>query len=86
MQVTRVDKAEKTKARVLSGQSDHNLRFADVVGLLLALGFSLRVKGSHHVFTKPGCACFFNLQPGHDGKAKPYEVRQVRQALKKFSL
>lgn len=81
-----MDKAEKTKARILSGQSDYNLRFADVVGLLLALGFSLRVKGSHHIFTKPASPCFFNLQPGHDGNAKPYEVRQVRQAIKKFSL
>jgi predicted RNA binding protein YcfA (HicA-like mRNA interferase family) len=81
-----VDKAEKIKARVVSGQSDYNLRFADVVTLLLALGFSLRVKGSHHIFTKPDDPCFFNLQPGHNGKAKPYEVRQIRQAIKKYSL
>ncbi len=81
-----MDKAEKTKARVLSGQSDHNLRFADLVALLLAMGFSLRVKGSHHIFTKPNCPCFFNLQPGRDGKAKPYEMRQVRQAIQKHHL
>jgi len=54
--------------------------------LLLALGFSLRVKGSHHIFTKPDHPCFFNLQPGRAGNAKPYEVRQVRQAIKKYSL
>ena len=70
----------------MAGQSDYNFRFADVVALLLALGFSLRVKGSHHIFTKPDHPCFFNLQPGRAGNAKPYEVRQVRQAIKKYSL
>jgi len=38
------------------------------------LGFSERIKGSHHIFTLEGKAAALNLQP--DGaKAKAYQVK-----------
>jgi hypothetical protein len=40
---------KKTMFKVLGGQSDANLAFMEVVGLLKSLGFDLRIKGSHHI-------------------------------------
>ena len=47
---------------------------------LLRLGFVERVRGSHHTFRKEGVRERLNIQ--RDGShAKPYQVRQVRQAI-----
>ena len=76
---------EKTLARVLGGQADANLSFSEITGLLAALGFQERVKGSHHIFSRSGIAEILNLQP-LGGKAKPYQVRQVRSMILKYRL
>jgi len=53
--------------------------------LLSQLGFEERVRGSHHIFRKPGIHEKINLQV--DGsKAKPYQVRQVRVVLIKYKM
>ena len=46
--------------------------------MLLALGFGERIKGGHHIFHKELVPEIINLQPLRDGKAKPYQVKQVR--------
>ena len=62
---------------------DRNISFTDLYNLLIELGFSVRIKGDHHIFTHPGVAEIINLQP--DGnKAKPYQVRQVRSLILKY--
>lgn len=48
--------------------------------LLRWLGFDERIKGSHHIFTKDGIPEILNLQP-KNAKAKPYQVRQVRNLI-----
>ena len=70
----------KTLERVLRGTSDANIAFDDLCGLLRHLGFAERVKGSHHIFTRDGIAEILNLQP-KGGKAKAYQVAQVREVL-----
>lgn len=68
---------------ILRGASDANIGFNELCNLLAHLGFSVRVRGSHHVFSKPGVSERINLQ--RDGaKAKPYQVRQVRAILVKY--
>jgi hypothetical protein len=68
------------RERILSGQSDANIRFDDLRTFLLRLGFVERVRGSHHTFRKEGIRERLNIQ--RDGShAKPYQVRQVRQAV-----
>lgn len=75
----------KIRERILSGSSDRNIDFADMLRLLERLGFAERIKGDHHIFTKSGIAEIVNLQP--KGKqAKPYQVRQVRGILVKYGL
>lgn len=71
---------------VLSGLSDKNLRFEDVRRLLRDLGFQERIKGDHHIFHRHRVIEIINLQPLGDGKAKAYQVRQVRSILLKYSL
>ncbi len=70
----------KTLARVLSGRSDENIDFEEVRNLLQRLGFSERIKGSHHIFFKSGVEEILNLQP-RCRHAKPYQVRQVGRLI-----
>lgn len=78
-------KLEFLRQRVLSGKSDANISFEDLRNLLLDLGFEERIKGSHHTYRRGGIREKPNLQ--RDGnKAKSYQVKQVRQILKKYKL
>ncbi len=65
----------------MSGQSDANIRFDDMCYLLAQLRFTQRQRGGSHVIFQRG-ADFVNLQNFH-GKIKRYQVRQVREILKK---
>lgn len=78
-------KYEKLLFQILRGTSDANVAFDDLRQLLLRLGFEERVRGSHHVFRKEGIEEKINLQ-GDRGKAKVYQVRQVREVILKYKL
>jgi len=41
--------------------------------------------GSHRIFYKEGVEEIINIQP-KGGKAKPYQVKQVRQIISKYKL
>ena len=47
---------DKLLARVLRGQSDANIAFDDLCGLLERLGFDEAIIGDHHIFRKTGLA------------------------------
>ena len=80
-----MSKWTKLIQRILEGRSDSNVAFSDLRGLLLHLGFEERTRGSHHLFRRVGVDEKLNLQRD-DGKAKPYQVRQVRQVILKYRL
>ena len=69
--------------RLLRGGSDANISFARLCRLLDSLGFQERVRGSHHIFARPGLDEIINLQ-AKAGKAKPYQVKQVRDVILKY--
>lgn len=71
---------------VIGGRSDVNIRFTDLCRLLYAAGFVSRVKGGHYIFIREGVVEIINLQPLPGGKAKPYQVRQVRELLGFYGL
>jgi hypothetical protein len=71
--------------RVLRGTADTNIAFEDLCGLLRHLGFAERVRGSHHIFSRDGVVEILNLQPS-GGKAKAYQVRQVRDVIVRYGL
>jgi len=77
---------KKTLNRVLSGLADKNIRFQNLTRLLNDFGFSVRIKGDHQIFYKEGIEEIINLQPLGDGRAKPYQVRQVRGIIYKYKL
>jgi hypothetical protein len=77
--------ASKILNQVLRGQSDASIRFADLRVLLMRLSFVERIRGSHHIFSKEGVEEILNLQP-KGGKAKPYQVKQVRHVILKYKL
>ena len=77
--------AKPVLTRVLQGTSDAHIRFAELRTLLSQLGFSERVRGSHHIFTRDGVTEILNLQP-RNSMAKPYQVKQVRQVLVRYKL
>jgi hypothetical protein len=76
---------ESLLARGLQGRSDASIRFSDLRGALLRLGFVERVRGSHHIFTRDGVDEILNLQP-RGAFAKPYQVKQVRKLLVGYKL
>lgn len=80
-----MSKYDKLLLRILRGTSDTNIGFADLCQLLTHLGFDERIRGSHHIFTKSGVAEILNLQP-KAGKAKVYQVKQVRELLVNYKL
>lgn len=73
-------------ASVMSGITDANIRFTDLRKLLLTLGFKERIKGDHHIYSRTGVIEIINIQPLSDGKAKPYQVKQIRNLIHKYKL
>ena len=74
----------KTLRSIEAGSLD--VRFTDLCGLATAFGFKLaRVSGSHHIFSHSGVPELINLQEV-GGRAKPYQVRQLRGLVARYSL
>lgn len=78
-------KAAKIWQALLEGS--RNIRFDDLIRLAEAFGFELkRVAGSHHILAHPAMAELLNLQPGSDGKAKPYQIKQLVALVERHGL
>ncbi len=75
----------KVLDQILSGRSDANVGFNDLLGLVCGLGFEERTRGSNHIFTRDGVAEIINLRP-KGAKAKAYQVKQVRHVILKYRL
>jgi len=80
-----MSKFEKLIQKILSGTSDRNIEFDELCKLLSTLGFDERIKGSHHIYYKKDILEIINIQP-QSKKAKPYQVKQVRELLIKYKL
>ena len=76
---------EKLLLSVLSGTRDKNLLFTDLQTVLDRLGFQCRIKGDHFIYTKDDVEEIINFQPAGN-KAKPYQVKQVRNIILKYQL
>ena len=76
---------EKLMIKVLSGTNDNNISFKTLCNLLVSLGFEERIKGSHHIFYRDDINEILNLQ-SKGSKAKPYQVKQVRNVFLRYKL
>mgnify|MGYP004456304855 FL=1 len=76
---------EKLFYSIMSGTQDRNIKFSDLQKILEVLGFQCRIKGDHFIYWLDGIDEIINIQP--DGnKAKPYQVKQVRNIILKYGL
>lgn len=80
-----MSKIEKLFQKILSGTADNNIEFTALCGILQKFGFEERIKGSHHIFFKAEIEEIINIQP-KESKAKPYQVKQVRNLILKYNL
>ncbi len=80
-----MSKISKIREKILLGGSDSNIDFNDLRRLLNVLGFAERIKGSHHIFARNDVEEIINIQP-IGSKAKPYQVKQVRNLILKYHL
>ena len=78
-------KYEKLLLEILRGKSDANIDFDELLQMLRRLGFEERIRGSHHIFRRDGIEEKINLQRDR-GKAKVYQVRQVRAVILRYGL
>ena len=78
-------KHEKLLGKILRGDSGANIAFDDIRTLLLHIGFEERVRASHHIYRKGGVDEMINIQRA-GSKAKPYQVKQVREVIIKYQL
>ncbi|OHD68418.1 MAG: toxin HicA [Spirochaetes bacterium RBG_16_49_21] len=76
---------DKLLNRILSGRSDANIGFDELCSLLRRFGFQERIKGDHHIFYQKDIVEIINIQP-KASKAKPYQVKQVRNLFLKYQL
>lgn len=68
--------------KILSGLSDQNIRFASLRKLLTFFNFEERIKGDHHIFTRKDIVDILKS----NGKAKAYQVKQIRNIILKYRL
>ncbi len=76
---------DKILEKVLRGTSDANIPFEQLCSLFHWMGFSERIKGSHHIFFMEGVEEIINIQP-KGSHAKPYQVKQIRNIILKYKL
>lgn len=76
---------EKLLLKILLGNQDSSISFAELQKVLDVLGFQCRIKGDHFVYTKDGIPEIVNIQP-KGNKAKAYQVKQVRNIIIKYKL
>lgn len=78
-------KSKKLLEHILMRRSDSNVPFSGLCQLLKLLDFDERIRGDHHIFTRSRIDEIINIQP-KGTKAKPYQVKQVRNIILKYSL
>lgn len=76
---------EKLLYKLISGSSDQNFHFHDVVTILNRLGFVCRIRGDHYIFCHESIDEIINIQP-KGSMAKPYQVKQVRSILIRYNM
>ena len=80
-----MSKYDKLMVSILNGAQDNAFSFSDLQKVLTLLGFVVRIKGDHFIYSKDGVEEIINIQP-NGNKAKPYQVKQVRNIILKYKL
>ena len=70
---------------IMGGTKDRNILFSDLQKVLERIGFDCRTRGDHFIYSRNDIEEIINIQPV-DNKAKPYQVKQVRNLILKYRL
>jgi len=81
-----MDKVGFIEINIKGSKGNLDFDFSDLVTLMKQLGFQHRVKGSHNIFYRNLIVEIINIQPGRENKAKPYQVKQIRNLILKYQL
>ena len=77
---------QKVYESVISGKADNNIKFSDFQNLIIDLGFEFKnQEGSHKIYRHDGIKERMTIQ-NDGGKAKGYQVRQLRAIIIKHKL
>ena len=77
-----MSKKEKLLFKLLIDNADNNFDLDDLTQILIRFDFEERkTGGSHRIFIKENIEGIINLQKTKDGKAKSFQVKQVRDFL-----
>jgi predicted RNA binding protein YcfA (HicA-like mRNA interferase family) len=81
-------KHEKLRERICSGTCDANLPFVELCSMLEHFGFVRQKRSgtSHRIYARDGVREIINIQPDGNGKAKRYQVKQVRAILEHYKI
>lgn len=74
-----MSKFEKMKQKIKNGQA---ISYEEAENILLKIGFSVRSRGSHHVFSKDGYEK--NISIKKRPELLPYQIRLVEEALEYY--
>lgn len=75
--------------KILAGRSDRNIALQQLRTMLVSFGlrrFKERIRGDHHIFGRTGIVETLNIRPLPSGKAKSYQLRQVRSVVLRYRL
>ncbi len=82
-----MSRKDKRRQKVMSGRQDTNVSIAELTGVLRDLGFEkVSQAGSHQKWAREGVPEFAEVQEAKGGKAKPYQVAQVRNLIESYEL
>ena len=76
---------EKIISDIICAEKNSNIKFRDLQRVLGVMGFRCRIKGDHFIYYKDGINEIINIQP-KGNKAKPYQVKQIRNLILKYKL
>ena len=80
-----MNRHQKLLQHILLKRGDANVSFGGLCQVLRRLGFEERIKGDPHVCSMANVEEVVNIQP-KGIKAKPYQVRQVRDLVLRHGL
>jgi hypothetical protein len=81
-----MSKKSKLREKILSGDTQ-NIDFVELCTFVQQIGFNRGSgDGSHRKFSRDGVREFLDLQRLGDGSAKAYQVRQVRDIVRRYNL
>lgn len=76
---------KKVYDKIMSGNSDNNIRFTDLRNVIISMDFVERIKVDHFVYKHDDIPEGIVIQP-LGSKAKAYQVKQIRNLFNKYGL